>query len=244
MSEKVGQIYALIPKIMLEVGAVEKNRVNKPQGYSFRGIDDFYLALQIPMASNGVFVVPKVLEHTREERETKSGGRMIYTIMKVSNTYYAPDGSSMETITVGEAMDSGDKSANKAMSAAQKYSFIQLFCVPSDDDKDTENHSHELAAPKNASLDRPVGNPIPRSRTPEDVELIQNKIDAAFHQSGIAPSVANSAQLFVLKRDKITGLNIASDKWIDGFIAAIRNGKFDKFDPAKVAPHPQQQGKF
>ena len=46
-------------------------------------------------------------------------------------------------------MDSGDKSCNKAMSAAQKYAFLQVFCIPTEDPpsepKDTEGQTHEVS---------------------------------------------------------------------------------------------------
>ncbi len=48
-------------------------------------------------------------------------------------------------------MDSGDKSANKAMSAAYKYALMQVFCIPTDEPKDTENETHEVA-PKTVTL--------------------------------------------------------------------------------------------
>jgi len=139
------KIFLQIPKIMDEVGAVEKNRRNtQGSGYNFRGIDDLYLALQKHLASNGVFFTPEVIKSEREERLSKAGGNLIYTILLVKYKFYADDGSFFEATTVGEAMDSGDKSANKAMSAALKYALLQIFCIPTEEDKDTENHSHEV----------------------------------------------------------------------------------------------------
>ena len=138
----VGQIYSLIPKIMREAGAVAKDRKNIQQQYAFRGIDDLVNALHAPMASNGVFVVPEALESTVTEKPTKSGGVLFYTRGRFKFTFYAPDGSSVQAITLGEAMDSGDKSSNKAMSSALKYALLQVYCIPTlDDDIDTENSS-------------------------------------------------------------------------------------------------------
>ena len=56
------QIFSLIPKIMADVGAVAKTRKNQQQGYSFRGIDDLYLALHGPLSTHGVFYASKVLK--------------------------------------------------------------------------------------------------------------------------------------------------------------------------------------
>jgi hypothetical protein len=141
----MSNIFSLIPKIMGEVGAIEKTRTNAKQGYRFRGIDDFFLALQDPLSKHGVFFCTNVLEHKREERASQSGGVLTYTILNVEFTAYAPDGSSIKVTTIGEAMDSGDKSANKAMSVAMKYALMQLFCIPTEDDKDPESHNPDPA---------------------------------------------------------------------------------------------------
>lgn len=142
------KIYKLIPIIMGEIGAIEKTRTNDQQRYKFRGIDDIYSALQGPLVKNGVFYIPKVLKREFIERASKSGGTLLYTTVTMSFTFMADDGSNIEVITVGEAMDSGDKSSNKAMSAALKYAVIQLFCIPTHEDNDTENHSPEVTPPK------------------------------------------------------------------------------------------------
>lgn len=153
-----GIIYKKIPAIMAEVGAIGKDRKNAAQNYAFRGIDDFYFAMQPVLAKHGVFCAPSVLRDTREERQTKSGANMIYTVLAMEFTFYAEDGSSFKVSTIGEAMDSGDKSAAKAMSTALKYAFMQLFCVPTEEDGgklDTENDSPE-SLPKFPSPSKPT----------------------------------------------------------------------------------------
>ncbi len=138
-------IFAKIPKIMALVGAVGKDRKNEQQGYKFRGIDDMYNALNKHLADEGVFCTSEVLSEQREERLTKNGGLLMYSILKIKFTFYAEDGSFVESTTIGEAMDTGDKSMNKAMSTAYKYAFMQIFCIPTEEDKDTESYTHEVA---------------------------------------------------------------------------------------------------
>ena len=137
-------IYKQIPAIMAEVGAIEKNRKGQGINYAFRGIDDIYSALQPLLAKHKVFYAPNVVNQTRETRETKSGGTATYTILTVEYTFYAEDGSNFKLVTVGEAMDTSDKSSNKAMSAALKYAMLQLFCIPTEEEKDTEYQNHEV----------------------------------------------------------------------------------------------------
>lgn len=139
-------IYGQMAKVMRAIGAIGKTRTNAMQHYNFRGIDDVYNAVNGAMADNGVFAVPCVLEQLREEKASKNGGMLIYTILKMRYTFYAEDGSNIESVVVGESMDSGDKSANKSMSAAQKYCFLQTFAIPTEEQKDTEYETHEVKA--------------------------------------------------------------------------------------------------
>jgi len=147
-------IYTKISEVMAAVKAIGKDRKNIQQGYTFRGIDDMYNALNEHLANAKIFFTSDILQKEREERETAPkegkthGTHLIYTVLTIKWTIYAEDGSHVETVTVGEAMDSGDKSANKAMSAAYKYALMQVFCIPTDDPKDTENETHEVTAKK------------------------------------------------------------------------------------------------
>ena len=139
-----GLIHKAIPKIMEEIGSIGKGRKNVAQNYQFRGIDDIYNAAQSALIKEGVFCVPEVQAMTREQLPSKSGGTLLYTVLTVKYTFYASDGSSVCAVVTGEGMDSGDKSCNKAMSAAQKYAFLQVFCIPTEEPKDSENDNPEV----------------------------------------------------------------------------------------------------
>ena len=143
MPVREGNIYKAISAVMDDVGAVGKNNTNQIQKYKFRGIDDVMNALHPAMVKHHVFVAPEVLEETREERQTGKGGLLIYSVVKVKYTFYTDDGSSVESVVIGEAMDSGDKSMNKAMSAAFKYACFQTFCIPTEEMRDSEEDSPE-----------------------------------------------------------------------------------------------------
>lgn len=138
-------IYEAINAVMSDVGAIGKNSKNSQQGFMFRGIDAVMNALQPALIKNHIFVVPEVLEQTREERETSKGGLLIYSICKIKYTFYAEDGSSITSVVIGEGMDSGDKATNKAMSVAFKYACFQVFCIPTEEMKDPDEECHEVA---------------------------------------------------------------------------------------------------
>ena len=142
-------IYGLIGQAMREIGAIGKNSKNQQQGFMYRGIDAVYNALSPVMAKLGLFLCPEVLEQTREERQGRNGGTLLYSILKIKYTLYAPDGSNVSCVVLGEGMDSGDKASNKAMSVAMKYAAFQLFMIPTEEMVDPDAEVHEVA-PKGA----------------------------------------------------------------------------------------------
>lgn len=149
-------IYQSITKIMEEVPSIGKTQKNKTQGFMYRGIDDVMNALQPLLAKNKVFIVPEILEQTREERTTSKGGNLIYSICKIKYKFYAEDGSSVEAITIGEGMDSGDKATNKAMAIAMKYALFQVFCIPTDEMKDPDSETPEQSTKKSNTTDNKI----------------------------------------------------------------------------------------
>jgi hypothetical protein len=159
MKNESMNIYQSINAIMKHVPSIGKDRKNQQQGYNFRGIDDMYNALNPLLAEHGVFATSEVLNTEREERQTKSGGTLFYSILTVKFTFFATDGSSVTSTMIGEGMDSADKASNKAMSTAYKYALMQLFCIPTEDVKDTEYQTHEVA-PKKLP-------PVPAVKLPE-----------------------------------------------------------------------------
>lgn len=136
-------IYKAISAVLSDVGAVGKDGQNTFDKYKYRSIDAVMNAMHPAMAKHGVFVTPEVLEQSREERSSKNGGLLIYSITKVRYTFYTEDGSSVTATVIGEGMDKGDKSMNKAMSAAFKYALFQVFCIPTEEFVDSETESPE-----------------------------------------------------------------------------------------------------
>ncbi len=141
-------IYSVIPKVAAAIGAIGKNRKNLQQGFNFRGIDDVYNACHEPMTIFGLFCTTEVFDVQREERTTAKGGVLFYTMLKLKVTFYCQDGSNVTTVTAGEAMDSGDKATNKAMSAALKYAFFQTFVIPIESLPDADETTPPEIKPK------------------------------------------------------------------------------------------------
>ena len=148
-------IFEAIPAILADVEAIGKNRNNNQQGYKFRGIDDVYNAIHPLLAKHKVFPTCEIISREVTERETRNGGVLFYVNMKAKYTLHAHDGSSVVTEAWGEAMDSGDKASNKAMSAAYKYALFQLLCIPTEA-VDSDQETHEVAPKRQPAAKSPA----------------------------------------------------------------------------------------
>lgn len=144
---KSAAIYGAISKVMADVSAVGKDGYNRQQNFKFRSIDDVYNALHPALAKNKVFIVPDILEQKREVvGTTKNGAKMTLVICTIKFTFFAEDGSHIETTLIGEALDTGDKATNKAMAIAYKYACFQVFCIPTEEMTDPDAESPEVSA--------------------------------------------------------------------------------------------------
>ena len=144
--ENTQMIYKSIIDVMKKINAIGKDSYNKTQNFKYRGIDDVMNELHGALSDCGVFVVPEVLEENRSTGKSKSGGELYYTRLKIRFTFYAADGSSVNAVVIGEAMDSGDKASNKALSIGLKYAMLQVFCIPTEDEKDPDAQSPQPQA--------------------------------------------------------------------------------------------------
>ena len=142
------KIYKSIIGVMSEIGAIGKEKINSQQGFKYRGVDDVMNALQPLLIKHNIFIIPEVIEQIREDKVSSKGNALIYSICKVKFTFFADDSSSVTAVTIGEGMDSGDKATNKAMATAFKYACFQVFCIPTEEIKDSDSESHEIKPPE------------------------------------------------------------------------------------------------
>ena len=178
-------IYETISAVMNEIGAVGKTSKNAQQGFMFRGIDAVMNAISPALQKHKLFIVPEILEQTREERQTRNGSALIYSICKIKYTFYAEDGSSISAIVIGEGMDSGDKATNKAMSIAFKYACFQTFCIPTEEMVDPDAECHEVKPRQQGkgkkAAEQPKEQPAPAvfeaKITHEQVGIIKQKAE-------------------------------------------------------------------
>ena len=145
------KVYQAINKVqdaLSKIGIAKDSR-NQAQSFNFRGIDAVYNAMSPLLANHGLCILPRMLSRSCEERINKNGTALFYVTVEAEfDLVSAEDGSKHTIKTFGEAMDSGDKATNKAMSAAYKYACFQAFAIPTEGDNDADAHTHEVAAAK------------------------------------------------------------------------------------------------
>lgn len=139
------QIYGALAAIMEETKAIAKTEKNNGQNFMFRGIDNVMNGLHDLFAKHKVLILDEVLDYNVTEKitEKECNGRitksiLYYTRAKIKFHFLTSDGSEVTTTNVGEAMDSGDKGMNKAMSVALKYALLQMFLIPTEEEKDPD----------------------------------------------------------------------------------------------------------
>ena len=152
MSEGI-EVYKAIVAVqaaLAKEGIAKDKTCTQGASYKFRGIDDVYNALAPFLAEANLCVLPRMLSRECVERTSKNGGALFYVTVSAEFDFVSAIDGSKHTVgpMYGEAMDSGDKGTNKAMSAAYKYAAFQAFCIPTEGDNDSENQTHEVKPQK------------------------------------------------------------------------------------------------
>ena len=238
------KIYGLIGQAMKKIGAIGKDSTaqnyNGKAMYKFRGIDAVYNALNPVMAELGLFICPEVLEQTREERKSTNGGNLIYSILKVKFTMYAPDGSNVSCIVIGEGMDSGDKASNKAMSVALKYACFELFMIPTEDMADPDAEVHEVLPMQKATaqvtevpkVPEPPKAPAPQE-VPDGLKYLAKQREELMKAREMTK--AENAALWSKQVDVLKGAGLIPNKALSNYTQAeaeeMVSLMYSRFDP-------------
>jgi hypothetical protein len=161
------KVFVAIESVMADIAkaGVGKKQTNTAQNFKYRGVDDVMDALSPLLAKHHLLILPSIIEHSLTERQTRNGASVLHALLKLTYEFICPIDGSIKVVgpIYGEAMDSGDKATNKAMSAAYKYVCIQSFCIPVTGD-DPDASTHEIAGAPNESAHRPTAKGAPPDR--------------------------------------------------------------------------------
>lgn len=138
-------VFQALNAVMNDVRAVGKEGFNKHQQFNFRGIDGVMNAVGPALRSHGVIAVPMVEEAQYGTVQTNRGGTMSTVRVKMRVRWYGPAGDSFDSVTYGEAFDSGDKATAKAHSVAFRTAILQTLCLPTQE-PDPDEHTYERAS--------------------------------------------------------------------------------------------------
>ena len=147
MDERLG-VYKAINRVQAALAkeGITKSRHNQQQNYQFRGIDDVYNVVSPLLADNQLCILPRIIKRECVERLSANKNPLFYVTVEAEFDFVSAEDGSIHTCrTFGEAMDSGDKATNKAMSAAYKYACFQAFAIPTEGDNDADATTHKLA---------------------------------------------------------------------------------------------------
>lgn len=148
----MNNIWTLLPKVMSEISPIQKKGANELK-YKFIKFDDIISELRALFATHGITPCAQVLEKEEGHGQTKSGTPSIRVVLKVRYLYYAPDGSYVDDIVYGEAIDYSDKAYSKALTQAYKKSLSQKFLI-SDGGEEPDDKSPEI--PRNNEAKKPA----------------------------------------------------------------------------------------
>ena len=145
-------IYKAINNIMTDLKPIPEDKKTKAENgsdfaFMYRGIDDVMNALQPLLSKHGVIIIPQVIESALEPVVIEKKGYNIVkwrALMKIKHIWACTDGSSIESITIGEGLDNGDKASNKAMAIAYKYSCFQVLCIPTEEMVDPDSEVYDM----------------------------------------------------------------------------------------------------
>lgn len=153
------KVYTSIVAIIAELSksGIAKSHANEGQGWLFRGIDDVYNALSPLLAKHRLCILPRIIQRNCSEGKNEVGERVNRVALEVAfDIVSAVDGSAHTVEVWGEAIDSGDKATNKALTAAYKYAAFQVFCIPVAGQADADLHSPSIATVTSRSFLPPV----------------------------------------------------------------------------------------
>lgn len=227
-----GLIYAKMAQIMGKVGAVGKNgQATDGVRYAYRKIEDIYAHVQKLMAEHGVFSLGEVVDQVRETRPRSGGGVLTFTVLTIRHTFYAEDGSSVQDVTVGEAMDTSDKSCNKATSAAEKYSLLTAFKIPTEDLKDSETETPQAAAPAAAPRKPHRPGPAPVVQAPAFTQQLRAALENRGHRGDeVERALKGIAEAF-----EVTDLERLGPAERGRALRGIAQGQADRFKELATA---------
>lgn len=137
-------------RVRRDIRAIGKGELYNQSGtrFNFRGVDTVVNVFGPVTLKHGVHVMSSKVEATYGTKNTKSGGTMRECSVLVTWTIMGPMGDSFTLQTMGEALDTADKSTTKAQSVALRTLLLGFGLTPTHDtDPDADRIERGIEAP-------------------------------------------------------------------------------------------------
>ena len=141
-------------RVRRDIRAIGKGELYNALGtkFNFRGVDTVVNVFGPVTLKHGVNVMSSKVEATYGEKSTKNGGKMRECSVLVTWTIMGPMGDTLTLQTMGEALDTADKSTTKAQSVALRTLLLGFGLTPTNDkDPDADRHERGEAPPRTAA---------------------------------------------------------------------------------------------
>lgn len=120
--------------------------------FNFRGVDTVVNVFGPVTLKHGINIMSSRVEATYGEKLTKNGGKMRECCVLVTWTIMGPMGDTFTLQTMGEALDTADKSTTKAQSVALRTLLLGFGLTPTDDtEPDADRIERGSAPPRTAA---------------------------------------------------------------------------------------------
>lgn len=221
-------LYQRILYVIEGAGALNKTGQTDRQwaDFKYHKIDDVVDALRPICRAVGLVMLPCVSEAKTEPYEYQQTGRDgksyikhdYITNIRLELTLVNPD-DPMDRVTissVGDGIDSGDKSAGKAMSYALKNALLALFQLRGQPDNEEDEHDHSRPATQTTSGNaRPADELLPIANWRDVVNHVRKPLNKETGKREVTP-----AQLGKLPKNEL-------DYWIDQYKVGDPNNPMD-----------------
>lgn len=141
-------------RVRRDIRAIGKGELYNALGtkFNFRGVDTVVNVFGPVTLKHGVNVMPTRVEATYGEKATKNGGKMRECSVLVTWTVMGPMGDTLTLQTMGEALDTADKSTTKAQSVALRTLLLSFGLTPTHDtDPDADRIERGTEAPQRSA---------------------------------------------------------------------------------------------
>lgn len=174
-SETIGDIASRLAKAMSAVKEMEPKGYNAFHKYNYFDITQITSESRRVLSDVGVAFFPSVAE-CKEERE----GKNVRSLVTVTTLFVANEsGEFIETTWIGEGIDNGDKSLNKAYTAAIKQCLQKTLLIGGDSDPDDSAPS--LPSPQtHQTKQRPAAK---KQQTSTPLESLLKMVDKNRHEA-------------------------------------------------------------